>query len=150
MTDPTVLAAIMGRGEGAMDKAALVYAPINRMCDPHGSPNLLTSKADDTWKAIRKAVAVSFSMQVRGSRHVEHCQLSPPGTAVAGREAGIDSPALQQLKAQQQTPSLKAPVRQWRSAAEDPQLDSRALEGRVLHSTAWCSAVKCVCSSLCH
>jgi cytochrome P450 len=66
VTDPTALAAIMGRGEGAMDKASLVYAPINKMCDPHGSPNLLTSAADDTWKAIRKAVAVSFSMQVRG------------------------------------------------------------------------------------
>eukprot|EP00775_Hariotina_reticulata_P012934 gene12934-13062_t len=63
VTDPTALAAIMGRGEGAMDKASLVYAPINRMCDPHGNANLLTSSADDTWKAIRKAVAVSFSMQ---------------------------------------------------------------------------------------
>eukprot|EP00879_Flechtneria_rotunda_P009548 GHRR01009994.1.p1 GENE.GHRR01009994.1~~GHRR01009994.1.p1 ORF type:complete len:439 (+),score=146.14 GHRR01009994.1:585-1901(+) len=53
----------MGRGEGAMDKAALVYAPINKMCDPHGTANLLTSTTDNTWKAIRKAVAVSFSMQ---------------------------------------------------------------------------------------
>jgi hypothetical protein len=48
-----------------MDKASLVYAPINGMCDPHGNANLLTSPADPTWKAIRKAVAVSFSMQVR-------------------------------------------------------------------------------------
>eukprot|EP00878_Enallax_costatus_P001345 GHUV01001492.1.p1 GENE.GHUV01001492.1~~GHUV01001492.1.p1 ORF type:complete len:559 (+),score=128.36 GHUV01001492.1:1110-2786(+) len=63
VTDPVALAAIMGRGEGAMDKAALVYSPINKMCDPHGNANLLTSAADDTWKAIRKAVAVSFSMQ---------------------------------------------------------------------------------------
>jgi hypothetical protein len=31
VTDPGALAAIMGRGEGAMDKAALMYAPINRM-----------------------------------------------------------------------------------------------------------------------
>eukprot|EP00879_Flechtneria_rotunda_P001530 GHRR01001687.1.p1 GENE.GHRR01001687.1~~GHRR01001687.1.p1 ORF type:complete len:154 (-),score=13.75 GHRR01001687.1:315-776(-) len=37
VTDPAALAAIMGRGEGAMDKAAAAYAPINRMCDPHGS-----------------------------------------------------------------------------------------------------------------
>jgi hypothetical protein len=59
------LAAIMGRGEGAMDKASLVYAPINKMCTPHGDANLLTSAADEDWKAIRKAVAVSFSMQVR-------------------------------------------------------------------------------------
>lgn len=66
VTDPVALAAIMGRGEGAMDKAALVYAPINKMCDPHGNANLLTSSADETWKAIRKAVAVSFSMQVGG------------------------------------------------------------------------------------
>uniref|UniRef100_A0A383W692 Cytochrome P450 n=1 Tax=Tetradesmus obliquus TaxID=3088 RepID=A0A383W692_TETOB len=63
VSDPAALAAIMGRGEGAMDKAALVYAPINRMCTPHGDANLLTSAADESWKAIRKAVAVSFSMQ---------------------------------------------------------------------------------------
>eukprot|EP00882_Tetradesmus_deserticola_P027293 GHRQ01030182.1.p1 GENE.GHRQ01030182.1~~GHRQ01030182.1.p1 ORF type:complete len:292 (+),score=107.12 GHRQ01030182.1:158-1033(+) len=63
VTDPAALAGIMGRGDGAMDKAALVYAPINRMCTPHGDANLLTSAADDTWKAIRKSVAVSFSMQ---------------------------------------------------------------------------------------
>jgi hypothetical protein len=66
VTDPAALAAIMGRDEGAMDKAALAYAPINRMCTPHGDANLLTSAADDSWKAVRKAVAVSFSMQVRG------------------------------------------------------------------------------------
>jgi cytochrome P450 len=66
VTDPVALAAIMGRGEGAMDKASLVYAPINRMCTPHGDANLLTSAADEHWKAIRKAVAVSFSMQVGG------------------------------------------------------------------------------------
>uniref|UniRef100_A0A383VEH9 Cytochrome P450 n=1 Tax=Tetradesmus obliquus TaxID=3088 RepID=A0A383VEH9_TETOB len=63
VTDPAALAAIMGRGEGAMDKAAITYAPINRMCTPHGEVNLLTSAADDSWKAVRKAVAVSFSMQ---------------------------------------------------------------------------------------
>lgn len=68
MTDPAALAAIMGRGPGAMDKAALAYAPINKMCDPHGNANLLTSAADDSWKAVRKAVAVSFSMQVRASQ----------------------------------------------------------------------------------
>ena len=33
------------------------------MCDPHGQPNLLTGAATDTWKAIRRAVAVSFSTQ---------------------------------------------------------------------------------------
>jgi hypothetical protein len=64
VTDPAALAGIMGRGEGAMDKAALAYAPINRMCTPHGEVNMLTSAADDSWKAVRKAVAVSFSMQV--------------------------------------------------------------------------------------
>jgi hypothetical protein len=37
-------------------------------CEPHGNANLLTSAADDSWKAVRKAVAVSFSMQVRGLR----------------------------------------------------------------------------------
>jgi hypothetical protein len=31
VTDPDALSAIMGRGEGGMDKAALMYAPINRM-----------------------------------------------------------------------------------------------------------------------
>jgi hypothetical protein len=64
VTDPPTLAAIMGRGEGAMDKAHVAYAPINKMCDPHGNANLLTSAADDSWKAVRKAVAVSFSVQV--------------------------------------------------------------------------------------
>jgi len=64
VTDPAALAAIMGRGDGAMDKAALAYSPINKMCDPHGNANLLTSAADDSWKALRKAVAISFSMQV--------------------------------------------------------------------------------------
>ncbi|KAF6266201.1 cytochrome P450 [Scenedesmus sp. NREL 46B-D3] len=63
VTDPQALAVIMGRGEGAIDKAAMAYAPINRMCDPHGNANLLTSAANDSWKAVRKAVAVSFSIQ---------------------------------------------------------------------------------------
>lgn len=84
VTDPAALAAIMGRGEGAMDKAALVYAPINKMCDPHANANLLTSAADDNWKAVRKAVAVSFSMQVRGG--VQHrCA----GTVLHGRACVI-------------------------------------------------------------
>lgn len=64
VTDPAALAVIMGRGPGAIDKAAVAYAPFNRMCDPHGNPNLLTSSASHSWKVIRKAVAVSFSMQV--------------------------------------------------------------------------------------
>ncbi|GBG00430.1 cytochrome P450 [Raphidocelis subcapitata] len=63
VTDPQALASIMGRGEGALDKAAGVYQTINYMCDPHGAPNLLTGAATDTWKAIRRAVAVSFSTQ---------------------------------------------------------------------------------------
>jgi hypothetical protein len=33
------------------------------MCDPHGNANLLTSPSDEKWKAIRKAVAVSFALQ---------------------------------------------------------------------------------------
>ncbi|KAF8057861.1 CYP97C1 [Scenedesmus sp. PABB004] len=57
VTDPAALAGIMGRGDAAIDKAALAYAPINKMCDPHGNANLLTSAATDSWKAIRKAVA---------------------------------------------------------------------------------------------
>jgi cytochrome P450 len=77
VTDPAALAAIMGRGEGAMDKAALVYAPINKMCDPHANANLLTSAADDDWKAVRKAVAVSFSMQVRGGGPAQMCWHCP-------------------------------------------------------------------------
>ncbi|GBF95033.1 cytochrome P450 [Raphidocelis subcapitata] len=63
VTDPTALAAIMGRGEGAMDKASAVYAPINMMCDPHRNANMLTSPSDDKWKAVRKGVAVSFAFQ---------------------------------------------------------------------------------------
>jgi hypothetical protein len=38
-------------------------------------PNLLTAPADDRWKAIRKAVAVSFSAQVRPAEVHTH-QLS--------------------------------------------------------------------------
>ncbi|KIY97876.1 hypothetical protein MNEG_10087 [Monoraphidium neglectum] len=63
VTDPDALAVIMGRGEGALDKAAAAYAPINTMCEPHGQPNLLTSAADDNWKVVRKAVAASFAFQ---------------------------------------------------------------------------------------
>ncbi|WIA32107.1 hypothetical protein OEZ86_002958 [Tetradesmus obliquus] len=63
VTDPAALGVIMGRGEGSVDKAFETYAPINKMCDPHGQPNLLTAQADERWKAIRKAVAVSFSAQ---------------------------------------------------------------------------------------
>jgi hypothetical protein len=50
-----------------IDRPACVRLPLlpAARCDPHGNANLLTSAADDTWKAIRKAVAVSFSMQVR-------------------------------------------------------------------------------------
>lgn len=36
VTDPAALATIMGRGEHAVDKAFETYAPINKMCDPHG------------------------------------------------------------------------------------------------------------------
>jgi hypothetical protein len=36
VTDPAALASIMGRGEHAVDKAFETYAPINKMCDPHG------------------------------------------------------------------------------------------------------------------
>jgi hypothetical protein len=63
VTDPLALGTIMGRGEHAIDKAFATYAPINKMCDPHGHANLLTAPADDKWKIIRKAVAVSFSAQ---------------------------------------------------------------------------------------
>jgi cytochrome P450 len=63
VTDPYALGVIMGRGEHAVDKAFKMYTPVNYMCDPHGQPNLLTAPADDKWKAIRKAVAVSFSAQ---------------------------------------------------------------------------------------
>jgi hypothetical protein len=88
VTDPVALAAIMGRGEGAMDKAALVYAPINRMCTPHGDANLLTSAADDDWKAIRKAVAVSFSMQVGAAVGLSACRWGQCAAGAAGRSAG--------------------------------------------------------------
>ncbi len=36
VTDPSALASIMGRGEHSVDKAFETYAPINKMCDPHG------------------------------------------------------------------------------------------------------------------
>jgi hypothetical protein len=31
VTDPAALAAICGRGEGAMDKAAVIYGPVNQV-----------------------------------------------------------------------------------------------------------------------
>jgi len=37
---------------------------LTRCVDAHGNANLLASAATDSWKAVRKAVAVSFSMQV--------------------------------------------------------------------------------------
>ncbi|KXZ56708.1 hypothetical protein GPECTOR_1g638 [Gonium pectorale] len=61
VTDPAALATICGRGEGALDKAAALYSPINFMCTPHGHSNLLTSPADEKWRAVRKAIALSFS-----------------------------------------------------------------------------------------
>lgn len=63
VTDPIALGAVMGRGEGSVDKAWAAYAPINKMTDPHANPNLLTAPSDEKWKAIRKGVAVSFAFQ---------------------------------------------------------------------------------------
>lgn len=62
VTDPEAVAAIMGRGPGALDKSAATYGSVNEMVTPHGHPNLLTSASDATWKAVRKAIAVSFSL----------------------------------------------------------------------------------------
>jgi cytochrome P450 len=63
VTEPEALGVIMGRSDDALDKASVAYSVINPMCDPQGHANLLTAPADATWKLIRKAVAVSFSMQ---------------------------------------------------------------------------------------
>lgn len=40
-----------------------LYPPPAHRCDPHGAPNLLTGSATESWKAVRRAVAVSFSTQ---------------------------------------------------------------------------------------
>ncbi|KAF5828281.1 cytochrome P450, partial [Dunaliella salina] len=84
VTDPAAVAAICGRGAEGLDKADIVYSPINQMCTPRAHPNLLTSPADNKWKAVRKAVAVSFSAnnirkkfpvsisrQIAGAAHVD-------------------------------------------------------------------------------
>lgn len=63
VTDPPAVAAIMGRGDRSLDKSQAAYGPVSQMVSPHGHPNLLTSASDDTWKKVRKAVAVSFSMR---------------------------------------------------------------------------------------
>lgn len=99
VTDPAALADIMGRGENALDKANLIYTPISQMCDPHGNANLLTSAADDRWKAIRKAVAVSFSMQNikkkfplvldRINDLVDRLKMQEPGTSVDVDQAAL-------------------------------------------------------------
>ncbi|KAG1667985.1 hypothetical protein FOA52_000629 [Chlamydomonas sp. UWO 241] len=62
--DPTALATIVGRGPGALGKAAKYYIPINGMTSPHEQhANLLTSEADPQWHAVRKAVARAFAWQ---------------------------------------------------------------------------------------
>jgi len=63
VTDPESVATIMGRGEGALDKSAVAYGHVSQMVSKDGHPNLLTAASDETWKIVRKAVAVSFSMR---------------------------------------------------------------------------------------
>lgn len=61
VTDPQAAAALMRRGDKTLDKAASTYGSVNEMCEAHGEPNLLTSHSDQTWKTVRKAVAIAFS-----------------------------------------------------------------------------------------
>lgn len=61
VSDPQAVGAIMGRGDGALDKAEVAYGPINQMVEPRAHPNVLTAASDPKWKAIRRAVAASFS-----------------------------------------------------------------------------------------
>lgn len=70
VTEPAALGVIMGRGEGAIDKAFETYAPINKMCDPHGQVSVamewisemwLTDVAYDTDSCSRCAVSVHHS-----------------------------------------------------------------------------------------
>ncbi|GLC46900.1 hypothetical protein PLESTB_001281900 [Pleodorina starrii] len=99
VTDPAALSVICGRGEGSVDKAAQLYAPINRMCSPHGAPNLLTSAADDGWRAVRRAVARSFAfgnirakfplIRGRTAELVEWLRRRGPGEAVDVDQAAL-------------------------------------------------------------
>lgn len=63
VTEPRAVAKIMGSlsREGAIDKAATTYGPVNEMVEAHGCRNLLTSLSDEQWKITRKAMAVAFS-----------------------------------------------------------------------------------------
>ncbi|KAL6749937.1 cytochrome P450 [Haematococcus lacustris] len=63
VTDPKLLATICGRGPGALEKASIMYTPINQMCSVAGHPNLVSAKTDPAWRAVRKAVATSLSLQ---------------------------------------------------------------------------------------
>ncbi|KAL6749930.1 hypothetical protein V8C86DRAFT_3031474 [Haematococcus lacustris] len=59
------------RGQGVAVQLAASSSPIQQpgravgvlMCSPAGHANLLTSLADPAWRAVRKAVAVAFSLQ---------------------------------------------------------------------------------------
>lgn len=52
VTDPAALASIMGRGEHSVDKAFETYAPINKMCDPHGQVcDAVTGTEQAMWDA---------------------------------------------------------------------------------------------------
>jgi len=63
VTDPQAVAGIMGRGDRSLDKSQAAYGHVSQMVSPQGHPNLLTSASNETWKKVRKAVAVSFSMR---------------------------------------------------------------------------------------
>ncbi|GFH16777.1 uncharacterized protein HaLaN_13268, partial [Haematococcus lacustris] len=79
VTDPKLLATICGRGPGALEKASIIpmhssqtIGPVPQACVPPGvlqmcsvagHPNLVSAKTDPAWRAVRKAVATSLSLQ---------------------------------------------------------------------------------------
>lgn len=70
-----------------------------QMCSPHGTPNLLTSAADKTWKTVRRAVAISFSSAnikrkfpvvfSRTNQLIEWIRTQGPATAIDVDQAAL-------------------------------------------------------------
>lgn len=75
VTDPSALASIMGRGEHSVDKAFETYAPINKMCDPHGQVRHSTA-AHHTHDVDAHTVLVCLHNQVYIRRLDQDCKIS--------------------------------------------------------------------------
>ncbi|GAX83026.1 hypothetical protein CEUSTIGMA_g10453.t1 [Chlamydomonas eustigma] len=60
VTDPTEVSKITSRGDGFLDKSKQLYDAFNQLHKPD-SQNMFTAATDETWKALRRAVAPCFA-----------------------------------------------------------------------------------------